>query len=410
MFDRDLWAEIFHSIKKNKLRTFLTGFSVAWGIFILVLLLASVNGMQNGFTSQFNDDAKNSIFISPEVTTKPYDGFEAGRRIKFTNDDLKYIQGNFKEEVEYITPRFTKSVTAKYKKETGSYPVRAVAPDHKFIEKTIVDKGRYLNDNDIQKKLKVAVIGKMVKADLFGEDEDAIGKVIQMNNSTYQVVGVFSDKGNEREERFVYIPVTTMQRLYKNTDEVSQIILTYNPKFSYAEAINFSNVLEVVMKRRHKIAPDDQGAIYVDNNAEGFSDVSNFTKMLNVISIGVGLLILLAGIVGIGNILVFIIKERTKEIGIRKALGAKPSQVVNLVILESIFITTLSGLGGMLFAMFLLSIVGPSMQAEAFKDPSVDMTTVITAGIILVVSGVLAGLVPAIRAANVKPIVALRAD
>lgn len=409
MFDRDLWAEIFHSIKKNKLRTFLTGFSVAWGIFILVLLLASVNGMQNGFISQFNDDASNSIFISPAVTTKPYEGFEAGRRIKFTNEDLKYIQGNFKEEVEYLTPRFNKGVNAKYKKETGTYSVRAVTPDHKYIEKTIINEGRYLNENDIEKKLKVTVIGRMVKADLFGE-EDPIGKTIIMNNSTYKVIGVFSDKGNEREERIIYVPVTTMQRLYKNTDEINQIVLTYNPKFSFAEAINFSDILEVVLKRRHKIAPDDQGAMYVNNSAEGFSDVSNFTKMLSFISIGVGILILLAGIVGIGNILVFIIKERTKEIGIRKALGAKPSQVVNLVIMESIFITTLSGIGGMLFAMMLLAVIGPNIQAPAFKDPSVNMTTVIVAGVILIVSGVLAGLIPAIRAANVKPIVALRAD
>ncbi len=409
MFDRDLWAEIFYSIKKNKLRTFLTGFSVAWGIFILVMLLASVNGMQNGFVSQFGDDAKNSIFIRSSATTKPYAGFEAGRKIKFTNDDLKYIQGNFKQEVEYITPRFNKSISAKYKKETGSYTIRAVYPDHQKIEKTIIDYGRYINNNDINKKLKVTVIGKMVKDDLFGI-EDPIGKTIIMNNSTYKVIGVFSDEGNEREERYIYVPVTTTQRLYGNTDEIDQIVLTYNPKFNFAEAINFSDVLEVVMKRRHKVAPDDQGAIYINNNAEGFSDVANFTTMLTLISIVVGILILIAGIVGIGNILVFIIKERTKEIGIRKALGAKPSQVINLVILESVFITSLSGLGGLLFAMLLLKFVGPLIQAPAFKNPSVDIRIVIIAGIILVVSGVFAGLVPAIKAARVKPIVALRAD
>lgn len=409
MFDRDLWAEIFHSIKMNKLRTFLTGFSVAWGIFILVMLLASVKGMENGFTSQFNDDASNAIFISPAVTTKAYGGFEAGRRIKFTNNDLEYIKGNFKDEVEYITPRYNAYVSTKYKKETGSYSVRAVLPSHKITEKTIISDGRYLNDKDIEKKSKVVVIGRKVKEDLFG-DEDAIGKIIQMNNSTYQVIGVFTDDGNDREERFIYTPVSTMQRLYKNTDKIDQIIVTYNPKFTLQEAQNFSNVLEIVMKRRHNVAPDDQGAIYLSDSIEEFSDVSNFTGMLQMISIGVGFLILLAGIVGIGNILVFIIKERTKEIGIRKALGAKPSQVVNLVILESIFITSISGLGGMLFAMFLLSVLGPQIKTPAFSNPSVDVSTVIIAGIVLVVAGVLAGLIPAIRAASVKPIVALRAD
>jgi len=385
MFDRDLWAEIFHSIKMNKLRTFLTGFSVAWGIFILVLLLASVNGMQNGFASQFNDDASNAIFISPAVTTKPYDGFEAGRRIKFTNNDLEYIKGK------------------------GSYSLRGVSPHHKFTEKTIISTGRYINDNDIEKKLKVIVIGRKVKEDLFAE-EDPLGKVIQMNNSTYKIVGVFTDDGNDREERIIYAPVSTLQRLYKNTDQIDQIILTYNPEFSFAEALNFSDVLEVVMKRRHRVAPDDQGAIYLNNNAEGFSNVSNFTNMLRFISIGVGFLILLAGIVGIGNILVFIIKERTKEIGIRKALGAKPSQVINLVILESVFITSFSGLGGMLFAIFLVKGVASKIDTPAFSNPTVDVFTVVTACIILIVSGILAGLVPAIKAANVKPIVALRAD
>ncbi len=408
MFDRDLWAEIFHSIKKNKLRTFLTGFSVAWGIFILVLLLASVNGMQNGFTSQFNDDATNSIFISPATTTVPYAGFEPGRRIKFTNKDLDYLQGNFKNEIEYITPRFRASVTARYKNETGSYPLRGVSVDHKFTEKTKIVSGRYINENDIAKKLKVIVIGRKIVEDLF-PNEEPLGKAMEVNNTIYTVVGVFSDD-NDNEERIVYTPVSTIQRLFKNTDEISQIVLTYNPSFSLSEAINFSEVLEVVMRRRHQVSPEDQGAIYINNNAEAFSDIANFSMMLKAISIFVGFLILLAGIIGIGNILVFIIKERTKEIGIRKALGAKPSQVVNLVIMESIFITTLSGLGGMLFAFFLVKGLGSKIDTPAFSNPSVDMTTVFIAVIILVSSGILAGLIPAIRAANVKPIVALRAD
>jgi len=408
MFDRDLWAEIFHSIKKNKLRTFLTGFSVAWGIFILVLLLASVNGMQNGFKNQFNDDAPNIIYIGASSTTIPYNGFEPGRKIKFTNKDLDYLQGNFKNEIEYITPRFRKNINARYKNETGSYPLKGVLPDHRLTEKTKIVSGRYINQNDIDNKLKVAVIGKKINEDLF-PNEEAVGKIIELNKTVYKVIGVFSDD-NDREERIIYAPVSTVQRLFKNTDEVSQIVLTYNPKFSLAEAINFSEVLEVVLKRRHNISPDDQAAIYVDNNAEEFSDIANFSTMLRMISVFVGFLILLAGIIGIGNILVFIIKERTKEIGIRKALGAKPSQVINLVILESIFITTISGLGGMLFAFFLVKGVLSGIDTPAFANPSVDLTTIVIAVVILVVSGVCAGLIPAIKAANVKPIVALRAD
>ncbi len=409
MFDRDLWAEIFNSIKKNKLRTFLTGFSVAWGIFILVLLLASVNGMKNGFVSEFNDDATNSIFIFPSVTTLPYAGFEAGRRITFTNDDLEYIQGNFSKDIEYITPRFNRTVKAKYKKETGTYQVRAVLPDHKLIEKTIVTSGRYLNANDVNKKLKVVVIGKKIKEDLFA-DEDPLGKTLILNNSTFKIIGTYSDEGNDREERYLYIPVTTMQRLYSNTDKINLIVLTYNPKYNLTQAMAFSDMLEEVMKRRHRVDPEDQGAIRLNNYAEQFSDVNNFTMMLTAISVFVGLLILIAGIIGIGNILVFIIKERTKEIGIRKAIGAKPSQIINLVILESVFITTISGIGGMLFAMALVKLVGKGIQSPAFSNPQVKLQTVIIATTILVVAGILAGLIPAIKAARVKPIEALNAD
>src|SRR5690606_35021673 len=395
MFSRDLWGEIWHSIKNNKLRTFLTGFSVAWGIFILVLLLASVKGMQNGFMKQFNDDATNSIFIYPNVTTKPYGGFEAGRRIIFKNDDIEYIKGSFEGYFEHITPQYYKSVTAKYQKETGNYNVSAVNPDHIFIDRTTIADGRYINVNDMKNTSKVLVIGRMVAKDLF-KDEDPIGKQIIINGLAFKVIGLFTDDGNDREERKIYAPVSTFQRLYGNTDEINQIALTYNPTFDFTKAINFSNRLEEVLKRRFNIAPDDQGAIYLNNYAEGFSDISNFTGMLSIISIGVGVLILLAGIVGIGNILVFIIKERTKEIGIRKALGARPVEIIKLVLLESVFITSVSGLTGMLFAMGVVSLISPLVDTPAFSNPSVDNITVITSTIVLVVAGIIAGLVPAI--------------
>ena len=245
MFDRDLWSEIFNSIRKNKMRTFLTGFSVAWGIFILVLLLGSVKGLQNGFAKQFNDDASNSIFIYPNVTKKPYGGFDAGRKIVLKNKDIAYIKGSFQDDYEYISARFNKYLTVKYKKEATDFPIRAVHPDHQYIEKTIMEKGRFLNDNDLNKKLKVVVIGKQVVEELF-KDKKPLGETIIMNGLTYKVVGVFSDKGNEREERYIYAPLTTFQRIYKNTDQVDEILLTYNPKFTFAEAINFSGVLETL--------------------------------------------------------------------------------------------------------------------------------------------------------------------
>lgn len=406
MFDRDIWQEIFHSIRNNKLRTFLTGFSVGWGIFILVMLLGSVNGMQNGFYNQFNDDATNSIFIRSGITSKAYAGFEAERRIQFTNDDITYIKKSFAKDFEEISARFYRQVSARYKSETGSYSLQAVHPDHQIIEKTIITKGRYLNTSDIVSNAKVAVIGRKVYEDLF-ENEDPLGKFIEFNGLPFRVIGVFTDEGDDNAERIIYAPVTTYQRIYGNTDNIDQILLTYNPTYDLTKALEFSNRLESIMKRRHKVAPNDQSAIGVWNYAEAFSDISQFTGGLNFMSIVVGLLILIAGIVGIGNIMVFIIKERTKEIGVRKALGAKPGQIIKLVLLESVFITSLSGFIGLLFATGILALIGPLMDFPAFSNPSVSFSTTLTATIILVVSGLIAGLIPAMKAANIKPIVAL---
>ncbi len=409
MFSRDLWSEIFHSIRSNKLRTFLTGFSVAWGIFILVLLLASVNGMQNGFMKQFGDDATNSIIIFPSSTTKAYGGFEKGRRIQLDNEDVDFIKGSFPGYYQYISPRLSKSMDARHLSERGNYTVNAVNPENIFIEKVTIDKGRFINASDMRNTSKVVVMGTVVAQELFKE-EDPIGKNVVLNGLSYKVVGVFSDDGNERSERNLFAPLTTLQRLYSNTTDVDRISLTYNPDFNYAEAINFSDILEQSLKRRLIIDPDDQGALYINNYAEGFANVANFTGMLSMISIAIGILILIAGIVGIGNILVFIIKERTKEIGVRKALGAKPFDVIKLVLMESVIITSISGLGGMMFAMGLVSLISPIIDAPAFSNPSVDNATVITSTIVLIMAGLLAGLIPAVKAAKVKPIVALRAD
>lgn len=406
MFDRDIWQEIFNTLKKNKLRTFLTGFSVGWAIFILVMLLASVNGMQNGFVGQFNDDATNSIFVRPGTTAKAYAGFEAGRRIQFKNDDIEYIKQSFPDDVEYISARYYTNTTAKYQSETGSYRVQGVHPDHQVIEKTIVTKGRYLNEADQINKAKVAVIGRKVAEDLF-KTEDPLGKFVEFNNLPFKVIGVFIDEGDDNAERIIYAPVGTYQRIYGNTNNISQILLTYNPTYDLTKALEFSGRLEDLMKRRHKVAPNDQSGLFVWNYAEAFDDISSFSAVLRAIGIGVGFLILIAGIVGIGNIMVFTIKERTKEIGVRKALGAKPRQIINLVLLESIFITAISGFIGLTFAWIILAAIGPTIETPAFSNPSVSASTVITATIVLIIAGVMAGLIPAIKAANVKPIVAL---
>ena len=407
MFDRDIWQEIFNTIKKNKLRTFLTGFSVGWAIFILVMILASINGMQNGFYSQFNDDATNSIFIRPGTTSEAYAGFEAGRRIQFKNDDIAYIQASFPDDFVEISARYYANAVARYKTETGTYSVQAVHPDHQIIEKTIVTKGRFVNEADQVNKAKVAVIGRKVAEDLF-KDEDPLGKFVEFNNLPFKVIGVFTDEGDDNAERRIYAPISTYQRIYGNTSDINAILLTYNPNYDLTKALDFSDKLEFVMKRRHNVSPEDQSGLFVWNYAQAFEDISSFTTVLRVIGISVAFLILIAGIVGIGNIMVFTIKERTKEMGVRKALGAQPGQIINLVILESIFITTISGFIGLLFAWAILALIGPTIETPAFTNPNVRASTVITATVILIIAGVLAGLIPAIKAANVKPIVALR--
>ena len=406
MFDRDVWQEIFHTLKNNKLRTFLTGFSVGWAIFILVMLLASVNGMQNGFTNQFNDDATNTIFVRPGTTSKAYAGFEKDRRIQFENEDYEYIKQSFPKDIEQISARYFANTSARYKSETGSYPLQGVHADFQVIEKTIITKGRYFNDIDVLNRAKVAIIGRKVQEDLF-DKEDAIGKFVEFNGLPFRIIGIFIDEGDDNAERRIYTPITTLQRNYGNTNNISQIALTYNTSYNLTEALEFSQRLEDIMKRRHKVSPEDQSGINVWNYAEAFDDISSFSTVLSAISIGVGFLILIAGIVGIGNIMVFTIKERTKEIGVRKALGAMPKQIINLVLLESTFITALSGFIGLIFAWIILSLIGPNIDAPAFSNPSVNLSTVVTATIILIVAGVLAGLIPAIKAANVKPIVAL---
>ncbi len=406
MFDRDIWQEIFHTLRNNKLRTFLTGFSVGWAIFILVMLLASVNGMQNGFTGQFNDDATNSIFIRPGTTAKAYGGFEAGRRIQLKNDDYQYIKESFPKDVEYISARYFTGTTARYKSETGSYSVQAVHPDHQIIEKTLITKGRFFNNADVINRAKVAIIGRKVAEDLF-KKENPIGKFAEFNGLPFRVIGIFTDDGDDNAERRIYAPISTYQRIFGDTNVINQVVLTYNPTYDLTKALEFSGRLEDLMKRRHRVAPDDQAGINVWNYAEAFDDISSFSAVLSAISIGVGFLILVAGIVGIGNIMVFTIKERTKEIGVRKALGARPKQIINLVLLESTFITAISGFIGLIFAWIILSLIGPNINTPAFTNPSVSLSTVITATIILIVAGVLAGLIPAVKAANVKPIVAL---
>ena len=407
MFSRDRWREIFETISKNKLRTFLSGFTVALGIFIFIILFGLGNGLKNTFQEFFIDDASNAIFLNPGKTSMPYKGFKANRRIEFENEDLEDIKQNFPMFTEYVTPRISRSALTRYKNESNSYTTRGVAPGHQFIEKTLLMKGRYINERDLENKTKVAVIGRMVAKDLF-KTEEPIGKYIDIGSTAFKVVGVFQDDGGDREERYIYLPYTTRQLLEKGNDKVDQLIVTFPKEMGHAGAIAFETSLKRYFKDKKSIDPRDPNGIYFQNLTDDLKQSQQFAVVLQLIVSFVGLGTLIAGIIGISNIMVFVVKERTKELGIRKALGATPRSVIQMILQESVFITTISGYLGLFLGIVVLKNIGLKLEDYFIKDPFIDFSTALAATVVLIIFGAVAGYIPAKRASSIKPIVALR--
>ncbi len=407
MFSRDRWREIFETISKNKLRTFLSGFTVALGIFIFIILFGLGNGLKNTFQEFFLDDASNAIFLYPGKTSMPYKGFKANRRIEFENEDLEDVKQNFPMFTEYVTPRISRSALTRYKNESNSYTTRGVAPGHQFIEKTLLMKGRYINERDLENKTKVAVIGRMVAKDLF-KTEEPIGKYIDIGSTAFKVVGVFQDDGGDREERYIYLPYTTRQLLEKGNDKVDQLIVTFPKEMEHAGAIAFETSLKRYFKDKKSIDPRDPNGIYFQNLTDDLKQSQQFAVVLQLIVSFVGLGTLIAGIIGISNIMVFVVKERTKELGIRKALGATPRSVIQMILQESVFITTISGYLGLFLGIVVLKNIGLKLEDYFIKDPFIDFSTALAATVVLIIFGAVAGYIPAKRASSIKPIVALR--
>ncbi len=407
MFNRDRWQEIFETIRKNKLRTFLSGFTVALGIFIFIILFGFGNGLKNQFQEFFLDDATNVIFLFPGKTSKPYNGFKSNRKIEFRNDDLSDIKEQFPFFLEYITPRISRIAVVKYKNDFDNYTTRAVGPAHQFAEKTILMKGRFINRDDIKNKTKYAVIGRLVAQDLFNQ-EDPLGKFIDIGNSVFKVIGVFQDDGGDREERYIYIPYTTRQLLEKSNDKLDQIVLAFKPQIGHSGSVLFERKLREFLKKKKSIDPSDPNGIYIRNIADQLKQNQQFANVLQLIVTFVGLGTLIAGIIGISNIMVFVVKERTKELGIRKALGATPKSVIRMILQESIFITTISGYMGLFIGIFVLKNIGVSLQDYFIKNPYIDTSTALFSTLILILFGGIAGYIPAKRAAQIKPIIALR--
>ncbi|EMQ96274.1 ABC transporter permease protein [Xanthomarina gelatinilytica] len=393
----------------NRTRSVLSGFTVAFAILLFTILFGIANGLNNTFAEAFADDANNSIFIQSGTTTKAHKGYQAGRQIQFKNKDYDYIKEEYGDKVQYITSRLYLNVNASFRNEKNTYNVRAVHPDHQYLENTKMKEGRYINQLDLDNRSKVVVIGRLVEEDLFLKTT-ALGKYLSLNGLQYKIVGIFTDDGGDNEERLIYMPISTAQRVYGNNDYIDQINLTYNPEMNYDKAIAFSNSLTKDLKDRFDVASSDQRAIRVRNLANESKTVNQMTFGLGVIIIVIGFGTLIAGVVGVSNIMIFIVKERTKEIGIRKALGASPKSIISIILMESILITAIAGYVGLLIGMGVLEFIGPSLETYFIKDPSVSTTLVIGATITLIIAGGIAGYLPAKKASQIKPIVALRDD
>ena len=407
MFDLDLWREIFQSISKNKLRTLLSGGTVIFAIMLFAILFGLANGLQNTFNEGMGGDAENTMFIRSGRTAKAGRGNQVGRRIQFDNELLSTLKNEFKDDIEFITARVNKNVTASYKGEKNNYSLRAVNPDHQFIEKSELISGRFINQRDLNQSTKVIVIGRLVKEDLF-KTSKVLGEYIDLNNIQYKVVGVYQDIGDDNEERIIYMPLTTAQRIYGNNDFIDQINLTYNLDMGLDNAIALGRTIENRIKKIFNVEPSDQRAVRLDNRAQAASQINQFNSVLAILVLIIGSGTLIAGIVGISNIMIFIVKERTKEIGIRKALGARPSSIQAIILIESVLITSVSGYVGLVLGIGILEAYGPSLDKYFIKDPSVSTSLVAMATFALIVAGFIAAYVPAKRASRIKPIIALR--
>lgn len=418
MFDIDKWQEILATIKKNKMRTFLTGFSVAWGIFMLMILLGSGNGLSNGVSQNFMRDAINGMWVWSGRTSIPYQGMQEGREIRFTNSDYELIKDI--EGIEYTSGRyFISGNRFSYGNEYGDYTAITCHPDLMKVESIKITDGRFINYIDIKQSRKSVVLGKDIYNALF-KGKEAIGKYVKVNNVPFKVVGICEESGGTRH-RNAYISVTTGQKVFNGSNRLHNFALTIN-----AETMEESQAIEARVRerlaRKHKFDVKDESALGSYNKME---DVLETMKIFNAIKlfiwiIGIGTLI--AGVVGVSNIMLIIVKERTKEIGIRKAIGASPGSVIGLIMLESVLITTIAGYIGLVLGAGLMEGINFFIEQQYaaaaatnggqgdtfFRNPTVDINVAIMATALLVVAGTLAGYFPAKRAARIKPIEALR--
>jgi putative ABC transport system permease protein len=406
LFNREIWNEIFATISANRLRTFLTAFSVAWGIFILIILLGAGQGLRNGAQKQFESDAVNSIWINGGTTSIAYAGFQPGREIELNNED--YNSTHIKSPENKITAASVGegNKTLVYKNKNGSFFTRSCMPDHDYLENCKIVEGRFVNNNDIDQVRKVAVIGLPVQEALF-VNEKPIGKYISVDGIPFKVIGTFTDPGRGDNDR-IYIPVSTMQRAFNGQNKLNVIWLSTGD--ATIEAGNsLADEIKNELARKYQFDPNDANAINVYNNSVEYERIMNMLNGIKLFVWIIGIGTLIAGIVGVSNIMMIAVKERTKEIGVRKAIGATPSSIIGMIIMESVLITSVAGYLGLMAGVGILELAKKFMPpSDFFLNPEVNFNIAIAATVLLIIAGGCAGLFPALRAAHINPVIALR--
>lgn len=421
MFDIDRWNEIISALKKNKLRSFLTAFGVFWGIFMLIIMAGAGKGLEHGITDGVGQVATNSFFLWTESTSEPYKGFRRGRYWNYDNDDIAYIRKSI-EEADVVSPRlfgWRGGNNTLRGDKYANFNIKGDYPEWTKIDPVDIVKGRWLNDVDIMQKRKICVIGEKVQEEMFKQDENPIGEYLRVNGVYYQVVGVIKPISNininGRTEESIFLPFSTMQVAYNYGNSVH--IMGVTAKKGYSASLVEEKVM-AAMKERHSISPTDVQAVGHINLEKQFKMFSSLFLGIQALTWIVGIGTLLAGVIGVSNIMLVIVKERTQEIGIMRAIGATPRKVISQIIMESVFLTTFAGYLGLFFGIVILEVVNKALQMSAaggnkdifIKDPSINLTVAIACLMILVISGAIAGYIPARRAVEIKPIDALRAE
>lgn len=410
LFDKDTWQEIFSSIRKNKLRTGVTIIGVMWGIFLLIVLLGSARGVENKFNNLFGNFATNSVFVWAQSTGKPFKGFQEGRALTLKMSDLDRIKSEIKN-LEFVVPRHRGQALVVNGFKSGNFGVFGDYPELDKVQKKELIYGRFINDNDIKERKKVCVLEEETYKQLFDKDEYPIGQYISVNSINYVVVGLYKQGlSGGGPQGGIHIPFTTFQQVYNVAGTVGWTMITAKQGKDIKQ---IESDVKLLLKNLHRVHPKDNRAFGSFNLGEQIKKVTGFLTGMQFLTWFVGIATLIAGVFAIGNILLITVKERTKEIGIRRALGAKPWEIKRQIILESVFLTGIAGILGIIFGGLVLILIDSTIAKGVdakLLNPTVDIPIILIATITLVVLGTLIGLIPANRAVSVKPIEALREE